>query len=55
MSGKAGKESQYSFAAPFLRIGGGWGRDRVSGDTWGGATWHDQGLPHGTMGEGHMA
>ena len=27
----------------------------VSGDTWGGATWHDQGLPHGTMGEGHMA
>ena len=30
-------------------------RLRVSGDTWGGTTWHDQGLPHGTMGEGHMA
>ena len=30
-------------------------RHRVSSDTWGGATWHDQGFPHGTMGEGHMA
>ena len=25
------------------------------GDTWVGAAWHDQGLPHVTMGEGHVA
>ena len=30
-------------------------RHRVLGDTWGRAIWHNQGIPHGTMGEGHMA